>query len=93
VAYPNGYAYCGGLLLHGILQHLQISLSAFGDTTNDHGLEHQGSRNRKSPWSGLRSAEKKRFLLAELALARDAVVVPIHLGPGAVAYEEGGLFT
>jgi len=42
---------------------------------------------------GLGRLKRKGVLLAELALARDAVVVSIHLGPGAVAYEEDCLFT
>lgn len=39
-----------------------------------------------------RTTREASILLAELSLARDTVVVPVHFGAGAVAQEEGGLF-
>jgi hypothetical protein len=57
------------------------------------GLNIRAPEIEKARGVGSGRLKRKGFLLAELALARDAVVVPIHLGPGAVAYEEGGLFT
>lgn len=47
----------------------------------------------KARGEGFGRLNRRGVLLAELALARDTVVVPIHLGPGAVPYEVGCLFT
>ena len=57
------------------------------------GLNIRAPEIEKARGVGFGRRKRRGVVLAELALARDAVVVPIHLGPGAVAYEEDCLFT